>query len=43
MNLKMTYDLQDKFKGNINYKTQISTLNHNTFNLGTEDNPQFII
>ena len=39
LNLKMTYDLQDKFKGNINYKTQISTLNHNTFNLGTEDNP----
>ena len=43
LTLERIYDLQDKFKGNPNCKTQISTLNHKTVNLGTEQNPQFII
>ena len=35
INLEKQYDFQDKFKGNPNCKTQSSTLNHRTINLGT--------
>ena len=42
LNLERIYDLQDKFKGNPNCKTKSSTLNQNTINLATEDNPRFI-
>ena len=42
LNLERIHDLQDKFKGNPNWKTQSSTLNHKTVTLGTEQNPQLI-
>ena len=42
LNLERIYDLQDKFKGNPNCKTQSSTLNHKTVTLGIEQNPQLI-
>ena len=34
--------MQDKFKGNPNFKTHSSTLNYKTVNLGNEQNPQLI-
>ena len=42
LNLERIYDLQFKLKGNPSCKTQSSTLNHRTINLGTKKNPQFI-
>ena len=34
--------MQDKFKGNTNWKTHTSTLNYKTVNLSNEKNPQLI-
>ena len=42
ISLEKFYDLQDKFRQTINYKTQSSTLNHTPVNLGIEHEPQFI-
>ena len=42
INLEKFYDLQDKFKQNTNCKTQISSLNYEPVNLGTQQNHRFI-
>jgi hypothetical protein len=40
--LEKFYDLHDKFKGVVNYKTNSSSMQYETINLGTESNPQNI-
>jgi hypothetical protein len=40
--LEKIYDLHDKFRGVVNYKTNSSSLLYETVNLGTQDNPQNI-
>ena len=40
--LEKFYDLHDKFRGVINFKTNSSSLLYKTVNLGTRDNPQNI-
>ena len=42
ISLEFFYNLQDKFKQTINCKTQSSTLNYTTINLGMEQDPHFI-
>ena len=40
--LEKFYDLHDKFKGVVNCKTNSSSLQYETINLGTQDKPQNI-
>jgi hypothetical protein len=40
--LENFYDLHDKFKGVVNCKTNSSSLQYETVNLGTRDQPQNI-
>jgi hypothetical protein len=40
--LERFYDLHDKFRGLVNCKTNNSSLNYETVNLGTKENPQNI-
>jgi len=40
--LEKFYDLHDKFKGVVNCKTNSSSLQHETVNLGTHDHPHNI-
>jgi hypothetical protein len=40
--LEKFYDLHDKFRGVVNCKTNSSSLQYETVNLGTQDNPQNI-
>jgi hypothetical protein len=40
--LEKFYDLHDKFRGVVNYKTNSSSLIYETVNLGIRDNPQNI-
>jgi hypothetical protein len=42
VNLEKFYDLQDKFKIKTNCKTNSSSMQYETINLGTEQNPQNI-
>ena len=42
INLENFYNLQDKFRQTTNCKTQSSTLNYTTVNLGTKQDPCFI-
>jgi hypothetical protein len=40
--LEKFYDLHDKFRGTIDFKTNSSSLIYVTINLGTKENPQNI-